>query len=84
MYHAEAAFSLRKFLIESAKKHFQELEKADTSAILNHSYVHRYKQIEEHLEEEFIKSQGYNRGCQHDDPNVKITFKTFLEGDEEE
>lgn len=43
VYHSEAAYGVRKYLIESAKKHFTELEKAETSAILSHSYNHRYK-----------------------------------------
>lgn len=69
VYHSEASYAVRKFLIDSAKKHFVELEKAETSAILSHSYNHRYKQIEDLFEEEFIKSQSYNRGEQFQDQN---------------
>jgi hypothetical protein len=43
VYHSEAAYAVRKYFIEAAKKHFVELEKAETSAILSHSYNHRYK-----------------------------------------
>jgi hypothetical protein len=43
VYHSEASYAVRKFLIEAGKKHFVELEKAETSAILSHSYNHRYK-----------------------------------------
>ena len=33
VYHSEAAYAVRKFFIDAAKKHFVELEKAETSAI---------------------------------------------------
>ena len=82
MYHSEAAYSVRKHFIEHAKKQFPELEKAETNAILTHSYHHHYKQIEERFEDEFLKKYGYNKGGQFTDQNVRITFKTFLEGDE--
>lgn len=82
MYHSEAAYSVRRYLIEHAKKQFPELEKAETNAILTHSHHHHYKQVEERFEDEFLKKYGYNKGGQFSDQNVRITFKTFLEGDE--
>lgn len=81
-YHSEAAYAVRKLFIEHAKKQFAELEKAETNAILTHSHHHHYKQVEERFEDEFLKKYGYNRGGQYKDQNVRITFKTFLEGDE--
>jgi hypothetical protein len=82
LYHSEAAYAVRKLFIEHAKKQFAELEKAETSAILTHSHHHHYKQVEERFEDEFLKKYGYNKGGQFKDQNVRITFKTFLEGDE--
>ena len=83
LYHAEAAFLMRRFLIEQAKKQFPELEKAETAAILEFSYHHKYKLIEERFEEELMKEPEYNLGCQHNDINQRITYKTFLDGTEE-
>ena len=37
VYHNEAPYGLRRFLMEQARKSFKELEKADTTALLNHS-----------------------------------------------
>jgi len=80
-FHSEAPYSLRKLLIEQAKKSFKELEKAEAnfvSSLLSHS-SQRSKMLEERFEEYFIKTQGYGRGCQFSDVNARITFKTFLQ-----
>lgn len=37
VYHNEAQYSLRKALIEQAKKNFKELEKAEVNQLLAHS-----------------------------------------------
>ena len=81
-YHSEAALSVRKYLIEQAKKSFGELEKAETLSILEYSYHHKYKLIEERFEDEMLKAHDYNTGCQHTDLNQRITFKTYLDGNE--
>ncbi len=78
VYHAEAPYSLRRILIEQSKKHFREVERADTNAILSHSFQ-RQKMLDDRFEEMFIKSQKYGRGCQYQDANCRITFKTFLQ-----
>lgn len=77
-YHCEAAYAIRKVLIEQAKKSFKELEKADVIALLNHSNQHS-RRLEERFEEMFIKSQGYGRGQLFSDLNTRIVFKTFLQ-----
>ena len=77
-YHSEAPYFLRKHVIEQAKKSFKELEKADTNNLLIHSHQ-RAKQLEDRFEEYFIKQHGYGKGCQHNDLNTRITFKTFLQ-----
>jgi hypothetical protein len=80
VYHSEAPYNVRKVLFEHAKKSFKEVEKAEANfvtSLLNHS-SQRTKMLEERFEEMFIKTQGYGRGCQHNDVNSRITFKTFL------
>lgn len=76
-YHSEAPYFLRKHIIEQAKKTFKELEKADTNNLLIHSHQ-RARQLEDRFEELFIKQYGYGKGCQYNDLNTRITFKTFL------
>jgi len=80
-YHSEAPYNVRKVLLEQAKKNFKEVEKAEANfvtSLINHS-SQRTKMMEERFEEMFIKTQGYGRGCQHNDVNTRITFKTFLQ-----
>ena len=55
VYHAEAPYALRRILIEQSKKHYREIERADTNAILAHSFQ-RQKMLDERLEEMFIKN----------------------------
>ena len=47
------------------------------NALLTHS-SQRQKMLDERFEEVFMKTQGYGRGGQYNDPNVKITYKTFI------
>jgi hypothetical protein len=71
---------VRKVLLEHAKKSIKEVEKAEAnfvSSLINHS-AQRTKMLEERFEEMFINSQNYGKGCQHQDINSSITFKTFL------
>ena len=77
VYHSEAPFQVRRFLIEQAKKSFKELEKAELNALLSHSH-RSSKMLEERIEENLIKTQGFNRGCMFQDQNSRILFKTFL------
>ena len=77
-YHSEAPYSLRKILIEQGRKTFKELEKTDVNALLIHS-SQRQRMLEDILEETLIKDHGYGRGCQYQDSNTRITFKTFLQ-----
>lgn len=55
VYHSEAPYSVRKVLIEQAKKSFKELEKAETNALLTHSHQ-RTKMLDERFEEMFLKT----------------------------
>jgi len=77
VYHAEGVYSVRRVLIEQAKKSIKELEKADMNQILIHS-AQRTKMLDERFEEMMIRNQGYGRGCQFSDPNMRITYRTFL------
>jgi len=77
-YHCEAPYQVRRHLIDQARKTFKELEKAETPALLSHSYQ-RTKMLEERFEENLVKNNGFGRGNQHVDPNCKIVFKTFLQ-----
>jgi len=77
VYHAEGVYSLRRVLIEQARKSIKELERADVNQILIHS-AQRTKMLDERFEEMMIRNQGYGRGCQYSDPNMRITYRTFL------
>jgi hypothetical protein len=48
--------------MDQAKRTFKELEKAEIVALLQHSHQ-RAKLLEDRLEEQFIKHQGYGKGC---------------------
>lgn len=77
VYHSEAQYQVRKYLIDQARKTFKELEKAVTNDLLAHSYQ-RTKMLEERFEETLVRNQGFGRGHMFADNNVKIVFKTFL------
>lgn len=55
LIHTEAHMSLRKLLIETAKKHFKELEKLDANSIFSHP-----KSKSELLEKRFIEHAKKN------------------------
>jgi hypothetical protein len=38
LFHPEAAYSVRKVVIEHARKHFKELDKAELNQLLLHSH----------------------------------------------
>ena len=65
-------------LMDHSKRFYREVERADTSAILSHSHQ-RQKMLDERFEEMFVKTQRYGKGCQYQDANARITFKTFLQ-----
>ena len=77
LFHPEAAYSLRRALMDAARKTFKELDKAEINQLLLHSNQ-RSNMLESKFEEKFIKVHNYERGCQYQDPIQKITFKTFL------
>lgn len=67
LFHPEAAYSLRKAIMEQARKTFKELEKAEINQLLLHSNQ-RSTMLETKFEEKFIKAHNYERGCQYSDP----------------
>lgn len=77
LFHPEAAYAVRKTIMEAARKMFKELEKAEINQLLHHSNA-RATMLENKFEERLIKSHNYERGCQYTDPIQRITFKTFL------
>ena len=68
---------LRRLIIDVAKRHFKELEKLNMNAVLGHT-AQKSKQLDERFEDFMVRSQGFGRGCQYHDRNMKITWKTFL------
>ena len=64
MFHPEAAYSLRKVVMEVARKTIKELEKAEINTLLLHSNQ-RSTMLENKFEDKFIKSHNYERGCQY-------------------
>jgi hypothetical protein len=70
VYHSEAQYQVRKYLIEQARKCFKELEKAvNTNQLLAHSYQ-RTKMLEERFEEILVRNQGFGRGHMFSDNNI--------------
>jgi hypothetical protein len=55
VYHADAQYNLRRLLIDFARKHFKELEKAEVNALLSHS-AQRQRMLDERFEEMFLKT----------------------------
>ena len=68
---------LRRLIIDVAKRHFKELEKLNMNAVLGHT-AQKSKQLDERFEDFMVRSQGFGRGCQYQDRNMKVTWKTFL------
>jgi len=62
VYHAESVYSLRRVLIDMAKKSVKELEKCDINQILIHSNQ-RTKMLDDRFEEMMIRNHRYGRGC---------------------
>ena len=62
LYHPEAAYSVRKVIMDAARKNFKELEKAEINQLLLHSNQ-RSTMLENKFEEKFIKVHNYERGC---------------------
>lgn len=54
-YHSEAQYTLRKLIIDVAKRHFKELEKINMNAVLGHT-AQKSRQLEERFEENLIRS----------------------------
>ena len=77
MFHPEAAFQLRKVLMQHAIQVYPELERADIVQLLTFS-SQRSQMLETKFEDNFIKAHNYERGCMYQDPIQKIVFKTFL------
>jgi hypothetical protein len=67
-YHTEAAFAVRKIIIEKAKDKIKELAKAETTVLLSHSHQ-RAKIMADRLEDNLIKNQNFGRGCMYQDAN---------------
>ena len=65
-------------IIDAAKRHFKELEKLNMNAVLGHT-AQKSRQLEERLEEYLIRMLGFGKGCQVNERNYKITWKTFLQ-----
>ena len=78
VYHSEAQYHLRKIIIDVAKRHFKELDKLNLNAVLGHT-AQKTRQMEERFEEHLIRTQGFGKGCQVVDKNMRITWKTFLQ-----
>lgn len=74
----EAQYAVRKLIIEVAKRHFKELEKLNLNAVLAHT-AQKSKQLDERFEDYIIRTLKFGRGCQYNDRNLKITWKTFLQ-----
>ena len=55
VYHSEAQFAVRKLIIDVAKRHFRELEKASMNAVLGHT-AQKSKQLEERFEDHIIRT----------------------------
>ena len=69
---------MRKLVIDVAKRHFKELEKLNMNAVLAHT-AQKSKQLDERFEDHIVRTLKFGRGCQFNDRNLRITWKTFLQ-----
>jgi len=74
----EALYYLRRVIIEVAKRHFKELDKLNMNAVLAHT-AQKSKQLDERFEDFMVRNHGFGRGCQVQERNYRITWKTFLQ-----
>lgn len=68
---------MRRVIIDVAKRHFKELDKLNMNAVLAHT-AQKSKQLDERFEDLMVRSHGFGRGCQVQERNYRITWKTFL------
>jgi len=80
--HSEAVYAVRKAIIEKAKLFWKDqLKDVPLNTILGHTAT-KQKQIDEKLEALCIEKLGWNLGEQYENPNVRITYNTFLKKDD--
>jgi len=77
-YHAEAAFALRKHIIERARVHWaKDLKEISVNEVLSHT-AKKAKVAEGMFEDQLSMDHGFNQGEMFNDTNIRIIYKTFL------
>ena len=79
--HNEAVFMVRKAILEKAKNVWKEAKDMNTNYVLGMTQV-KQKQLDNRFEEHCISELGFQLGEQHEDQNMRVTFKTFLKADD--
>jgi len=75
--HAEAVYFVRKQILERAKSHWKDAREISSNYVLGMT-ERRQRQLDSKFEEHCVKELGYELGEQYEDPNLRVTFKTFL------
>ena len=75
--HSEATYAIRKFIAEKAKAFFPQLKDVSLIGILGATAA-KQKILEDQFDRQVDETLGWKSGDQYEDPNVRITFKTFL------
>lgn len=75
--HSEATYAVRKFIAEKAKAFFPQFKDISLIGILGASAA-RQKILEDQFDKHVSETLEWKTGDQYEDPNVRITFKTFL------
>ena len=80
--HCEAVFAVRKAILEKAKLFWaKEAKDLNTNYVLGMTSM-KQRQLDNRFEEHCIQKLGYQMGEQHEDQNIRVTFKTFLRADD--
>lgn len=78
VYHSEAAFALRKHIIERARVMWaKDLKEINVNEVLNHT-AKKAKTAETMFEDQLGMDHGFNQGEMYNDTNIRVIYKTFL------
>lgn len=78
VYHSEAAFALRKHIIERARVTWaKDLKEISVNEVLSHT-AKKARTAEAMFEDQLAMDHGFNQGEMFNDTNIRVIYKTFL------
>ena len=79
--HSEAAYGIKKYIVDRAKNHWKELREINSNHVLGAS-VKKQELLDKKFEEHITQNLGWQLGEQYTDMNTNIIFNTFLMQDD--